>query len=254
MRYHSFAVSDSGRLRDNNEDNACVNDYYCENSSTFSWGHESKEATAILAAVFDGMGGEANGEIASKMAAENMAAICEADFSKEVDAYVERTNKAIALYDTEHNMGTTFAALYAKDDMYYIYNIGDSRVYLYRDGRLKQMTHDHNMVRRLQREGILTKEQADRHPQRNSISQFLGMKDKGMLIRPDCFKEEMVHARPEDIILLCTDGLTEMVSDEAICNRLSQPGTIKDKTQDLLQMALDAGGKDNVTIILAEAV
>lgn len=254
MKYNAVVVSHKGNVREVNEDNAFINGYYGKNGNCLSWGHESNENEIILAAVFDGMGGEANGEIASEMAARNMMEFIGKDFSKNVDFYIEKTNADIAMFDKEHNMGTTFVALFEKHGKYQFYNVGDSRGYLYRAGKLSQMTLDHNLVRRMQQEGVLTKEQADRHPQRNSISQFLGMKENGNLIKPDCHKVEMVAAKEGDIILLCTDGLTEMVPDGCIKDIFMKDCPTKEKAQLLLEQALEAGGKDNITIILVEVI
>ena len=254
MEFDCFVIGHRGKIRENNEDNACANGFYCDNDNALTWGHECDSASTLLAAVFDGLGGEAHGEVASKLAAMKLSAINDKDFTKEVERYVADTNSEIALYDACNNIGTTFAAFYVKDNIYHFYNIGDSRVYLFRNGELSQMTRDHNLVRRMQREGILTKEQADRHPQRNSISQFLGMKENGIVIQPECYIKEHVAAMHGDIVLACTDGLTEMVSDEDICRRLSMEGSLREKAQELIQMALDAGGRDNVTIVLAQAM
>ena len=254
MRYLGCVVSHVGNIREKNEDNACLDRHYRKSIDLLSWKYECEAADSILAAVFDGLGGETNGDIASEIAAEKLAYISDNDFSQEIYQYIVNTNREIALYDTQNYMGTTFAAYYAKDECHYFYNVGDSRVYLLRDGLLEQMTQDHNPVRRMQREGILTKEQADRHPQRNAISQFLGLKEHGIVINPECYMIERIPAKQGDRILLCTDGLSEMVSDEDMCHILNDDNTIKEKVQMLLQAALDAGGKDNITIIVIDVI
>ncbi|MBQ8084769.1 MAG: serine/threonine-protein phosphatase [Lachnospiraceae bacterium] len=252
MRYCGCVVSHVGNVRERNEDNACLDGHYRKNVDLLSWKYECESSDSILAAVFDGLGGEMNGDVASKIAAEKLAFISGDDFTQKVYRYIEETNREIALYDIHNYMGTTFAAFYTKDEQYYFYNVGDSRVYMLRDGVLEQMTQDHNPVRRMQKEGILTKEQADRHPQRNALSRFLGLKDQGMVINPECYAVEGISAKQGDRILLCTDGLSELVSDEDMAHILSYGNSNNETVEMLLNAALDAGGKDNITVVLID--
>ena len=266
MKCHGFILSHEGNVRSNNEDNAYINGFFRKNDDLCSWEYESEYVDVMITAVFDGMGGEKEGEVAARIAAESLDDIYKdcysADkvrkgnviFSDVVDAYVDDANNRIAKYDPGNNIGTTFAALSFENATFSFYNIGDSRGYLYRDGGLCQMTRDHNLVRRMLKEGILTEEQAEKHPHRNALYQFLGMKEENNVIAPECYKEEMIQACGGDLCLLCTDGLTEMVTDKEICGVLSGRTTLKEKAEKLLEKALQAGGRDNITILLAEAV
>ncbi len=265
MKCHGLIISHGGNVRSNNEDNAYLNGFYRKNDNEYSWKYEIGFSETVISAVFDGMGGEAEGEVASRIAAETLDVIYDRyyagndDMGKEdilfpniIDDYVSMSSRRIAEYNLNNNMGTTFAALSFENDTFSFYNIGDSRGYLFRSGELVQMTKDHNLVRRMLSEGILTKEQAERHPHRNALYQFLGMKEDNELVKTECYKEELVQSVAGDIYLLCTDGLTEMVPDKDICNILSKEHSLGTKAEKLINRAREAGGRDNITIILIE--
>lgn len=264
MKCHGIIISHGGNIRSNNEDNAYYNGCYRRDDNEFFWEYDGGESNTVISAVFDGLGGESEGEVASRIAAEildniyneyyngnsdNMGA---AVFPDIIDDYVVRSGRTIAEYNMNNNIGTTFAALSFENDTISFYNAGDSRGYLFRTGRLCQMTRDHNLVRRMLKEGVLNEEQAKRHPQRNALYQFLGMKNDNEIVETECHKEEMIQAAAGDICLLCTDGLTEMVSDKDVSCILSGRNSLKTKSEELLNCALEAGGRDNITIILME--
>ena len=254
MIYRGYVVSHGGRVRTNNEDNAYLQGYYRRDVEIFEWEQECKEKDSILAAVFDGMGGERDGEVASKMAAEAMAAHSGGRFSKSVANYTVDANEKIALYDSIGNMGTTYVILSVERNWYHFYNLGDSRGYLYRKGRLKQISLDHTLIRKMLADGRITKEEAATHPARHVISQYLGMKEEGEVIRPEYYHPWFIPAMRGDICLLCSDGLTDMLPDQEIEQILKEEPGLRAKGQRLLEEALAAGGRDNVTVLLVEAV
>ena len=253
MIYQGIIVSNGGNVRTNNEDNAFLNGYYRKNDEQFNWSYECKIEESFVASVFDGMGGEKNGEVASRLAAEQMSSMDYVDFSNKVEEYVKNANCAITLYAKGKNMGTTYAAVSVEDDNYIFSNIGDSRGYLFRNGNLLQMTKDHNMVQELLKRGILTEEQAAKHPDRNTLYQYLGMEENGEEIALEPYISKSIEVCGGDICLLCSDGLTNMVKDEKIEKILSLNITFQEKANSLIYHSIEAGGKDNVTVVMIEA-
>ncbi|MFR8176193.1 MAG: protein phosphatase 2C domain-containing protein [Christensenellales bacterium] len=141
-------------------------------------------------------------------------------------------------------MGTTLSMLCRGAGYIYIAHVGDSRIYRLRGGRMEQLTQDHSLVGELVRAGILTAEEARTHPRRNIITRALGTEGDNT---PDLLAADL---QPGDRFLLCTDGLTGMVRDDEIERTLLDSQTADEAADRLIQMALDAGGSDNVTLIL----
>jgi len=255
MKYRTYITSHGGNIRRNNEDNGYLARVYRKKDDCFSWNYEKKTKHRLLAAVFDGMGGISNGEIASRIAAEELLLFDRHKFTERVNQFVQNTNKKICAYSEGSKMGTTFVALSIEEDYYYFSNMGDSRGYLYRNGNLKQITKDHNMVREMYLCGVLSLEQAKSHPGRHAIYQFLGMPEEdGEMLILEPYMGEDIKAQAGDICLLCSDGLTDMVEDDKIAAILSGKGSVIEKAECLKKAALDNGGRDNITIILVEAI
>jgi len=173
-------------------------------------------ARAPVFAVADGMGGAQAGEVASRIAADAFDSVDERDIAPEryLRRVVRTANERIhelAEHDTERSgMGTTLTAALIQDDEVSFAHVGDSRAYMYRDGELKRLTSDHSLVEELRRQGRLTEAQAEEHPQRSIITRALGPE-------PDVQVDTMTYpARPGDVFLLCSDGLTTMVPEARI--------------------------------------
>ena len=252
MKYHGYLISHGGHIRRNNEDNAYLNGHYRKDDRVFFWEYDVELTNDLIAAVFDGMGGEEHGEVASRLAAETMAQMLQERNSGTImEAFLTSANGKILQFAGKRNVGTTYAALVVENDQVFFQNVGDSRGYLYRNGRLKQMTKDHNMVQELLKCGVLSKEQAARHPDRHAVYQFLGMQEEeGEEVLPEPYQSEIVSAKAGDQYLLCTDGLTEMAELGEIEKILSFNIEGKQKVDCLLNLALEHGGKDNVTLQL----
>ena len=160
---------------------------------------------------------------------------------------IEEVNRQI-YHQQEHDdaltgMGTTLSVLWMSDNFVYIGHVGDSRVYLLRDGEFKQMTLDHSLVEQLVREGVLTEEEAQNHPMRNIITRAIGTDES---VEVDVVVEER---RKGDLWLACSDGLHGLVDDRQMRDALRQYAP--EKAADvLLKAALDAGGRDNVTLVI----
>ncbi len=222
--------TDVGRQREANED------------SLFS--------RAPVFAVADGMGGAQAGEVASRIAVAAFEPELPAEAAPEpwLRDTAQRANREIfdlAQGDSARSgMGTTLTAALVAGDEVSFGHVGDSRAYLLRDGELSQLTNDHSLVEELRRQGKLTKAQAAEHPQRSVITRALGPE-------PDVAVDTMtVQARPGDVFLLCSDGLTTMLSDDEVHAVLERASSLDEAARRLVRAANDRGGRDNITVIL----
>jgi protein phosphatase len=224
--------TDTGRHRTINEDTILLDDAH------------------HLYAVADGMGGHQAGEVASATAIEALRAVFRGPDSL-ADA-VRHANEAVidkATGDAEmHGMGTTLTAVALADSRATLGHVGDSRAYLLRDGDMTQLTEDHSFVGELVREGQLTPEEAEMHPQRSMITRALGI-DRGIDV--DVYQ---VDLRAGDRLLLCSDGLTGMVREPDIVGVLRRERSPRKAADKLIDLANDAGGDDNITVIIVDAV
>ena len=224
--------TDIGKLRKQNEDAAWFD-----------------EARAVFA-VADGMGGHLAGEVASRMAIEAVQRMARENERLGIASLREAVacaHETILAHAQDHiecaGMGTTLSVLWLGENYAYIAHVGDSRIYRLREGSLTQITQDHSLVEELVRAGLITREQARTHPRRNIITRALGTHGEN---EPDLL---VTDVQDGDVFLLCTDGLTGMVPDDEIERTLRDCG-IEAAADRLLALALDAGGRDNVTLIL----
>jgi len=202
-----------------------------------------------LFAVADGMGGAQAGEVASRLAAESFEPVTRGEESPEayLRAIARTANARIHRFaqadSSRSGMGTTLTAALLEDDEVSFAHVGDSRAYVYRDGELKLLTSDHSLVEELRRQGRLTDEQAEDHPQRSIITRALGPERE---VEVDTMT---YRARPGDIYLLCSDGLTTMVREERIAATLAETQSLDDAVSSLVREANEAGGRDNITVV-----
>lgn len=201
-------------------------------------------------AVADGMGGHMAGEVASAMAidaVQQMAKGGERPGVAPLRAMVHNGHEAIYTHALRHpecaGMGTTLSVLWRAGRYAYIAHVGDSRIYRLRQGELEQITQDHSLVDELVRAGLITRDEARTHPRRNVITRALGTRGEN---QPDILAADV---RQGDIWLLCSDGLTGMVEDEVIRRTLSDY-PLEQAADRLIALALEAGGTDNVTLVL----
>jgi PPM family protein phosphatase len=202
-------------------------------------------------AVADGMGGAQAGEVASRLAVDAFREFHEADElepEERLSAIIQEANRRIyerAREDTQASgMGTTVTAALVGEESVSIGHVGDSRAYRLRGGRLEQLTDDHSLVADLVRGGRLTPEEADVHPQRSVITRALGTDAE---VDVDAFTFE---AEPGDVVLLCSDGLTTMVTDEEIVAIVGEAKSLEHAAKQLVKAANRRGGEDNVTVVL----
>ena len=200
-------------------------------------------------AVADGMGGAQAGEVASRIAAESFEPAVRSGESPEayLRSIAESANERIhslAQHDSSRSgMGTTLTAAMVEGDEVSFAHVGDSRGYLWRDGELRLLTSDHSLVEELRRQGRLTPEQAEDHPQRSIITRALGPEAE---VEVDTLT---FSARPDDVFLLCSDGLTTMVKDAGIAAALAGSSSLDEAVARLVAEANEAGGRDNITAV-----
>lgn len=205
-----------------------------------------------LFAVADGMGGAQAGQLASKIAAEAMAAHADGSGEERVTALIQEANRRVYERSSEDTaasgMGTTMtAALVADDGRVTIGHVGDSRAYLLRETQIDQLTEDHSLVAQLVRTGKLSAEEAVTHPQRSVITRALGTDPA---VDVDTFT---IEARPGDLFLLCSDGLTSMVEDDEILRTIEEHRDDLDgAAKSLVKKANKGGGEDNITVLFFE--
>lgn len=228
------ALTDKGNKRSLNEDN-----YYIDEEINFFM-------------VADGMGGHAAGEVASQIAA-SFAADFDFDLSeplKSLSSLPYKINQEIINKSSSNQeymgMGTTFAAVIVQGQKLYYVNLGDSRIYLYNKNnkQLKKISKDHSLVGELIRKNKITEEEAFNHPKKNIVTQALGLEnnldlDKGQL-----------ELSENDYLLLCTDGLSDMIRKNKMEEIFSENNQAEDIAEQLLQEALTSGGFDNITLIV----
>ena len=199
------------------------------------------------------MGGEANGAQAALEVVGSLDEIDKAGESSAVVAHLLKVNRAICTLisaDGGRRMGSTFAGVLFKDGQAHIVNIGDSRVYLFRNKSLVQQSIDDTLVRPMVEMGVLTPEAARTHRDKHRLSQHLGIFPDEMLIEPH---EKTIQVIAGDVFLLCSDGLTDMLTDEEIESHLQTGNSIEKVADALLSKALERGGKDNISILLLKS-
>jgi len=233
--------TDIGRIRAVNED------------SSFAQTDLNGFAFAVIA---DGMGGHQAGDLASTMAVDEIqkqmkslphnatVVQCEAALQSAVEQANVKVYEFAAANPQYHGMGTTVVAVVAIEQFLVLAHIGDSRAYLIQDGQMNQLTEDHSLVAELLRNGQITPEEAHLHPRRNVLTRALGT-DLAVEV-------ELTHLEwhANDIVMLCSDGLSGTVSNRIIRTILHKEINLPDKADQLVAEALNAGGEDNITVIL----
>jgi len=246
VRIEAAGLTDTGSVRDNNEDAFLA------------------DACAGLFLVADGMGGLDAGEVASRLAVDAVAArlgdverpACAEGLTRRVVQAVQAANEAVHRFARQGSgrAGTTLVALVACEGGFVLANVGDSRAYRVRDGAIRQLSEDHSVVMAKVRQGLITAEQAAHSPERNVIYRALGMEAS---LEVDA---RLLEARPGDVYLLCSDGLSDVLGDEDLLAALVQR---QDREPDqgldalcarLVAQALERRARDNVTVLLVRCL
>lgn len=233
-----YGATDVGNARTNNEDTFHISEacHYC--------------------LVADGMGGAAAGEVASRIFADTARSVFDGHDAKSVSdslarvqATFKRANENMLRYVARNpnarGMGCTAELLAFSEDRVIIGHVGDSRTYRFRSHTLKLLTKDHSLVQEQIDQGLISSQEARRHAMRNVILKAIGVNDT---IAFDLMKGRRL---PEDLFLLCSDGLTDMIDESDVSAILKGDGTLREKTHALIQLAKASGGKDNITVVLS---
>ena len=225
------AKTDKGKVRENNED--------------FFYANEN------VLIVADGMGGHNAGEVASRIATETIVETLSgfmSNYGYIIDKAINKANEKVfsLAKDDRAGMGTTVDICMTDGEKLYIGHVGDSRVYLIRDGEIKKITEDHSYVEMLIKKGEITEEEAKNYQMKNMITRAIGV---GKEVKGDFYE---IGLEKSDKVLLCTDGLTNMLTDNEILKIVSGAKNIATAVDKLVSKANSAGGKDNITVILAE--
>jgi len=243
--FEFHAAVDPGRARSNNEDSVSV------------------EADISLAVLADGMGGYNAGEVASNMATGFIATelgrwlreasrqASDAEVRRAMDICVDNANRAIFNAANANppyaGMGTTLVVAVFRDSRLLLGHVGDSRCYRLRGGRLLQLTRDHSLLQEQIDAGLITPEQAAFSANKNLVTRAVGVEDTVLL------ETHQHEVQPGDVYLMCSDGLSDMLDDTAIAQVLQTHDSLQAGGQALIEAANDAGGKDNISVILVRA-
>ena len=239
------AKSDKGNVRETNEDY-----FYISNSL-------DQVQLYLLA---DGMGGYNGGEIASQLAVQTAKNYIENNFKdieKDRDSIIQLLGSSMeyanmVVYEKAkenpelQGMGTTLEICLIYNNKVYIGHVGDSRIYRVRKQFIRKLTQDHSYVQKLVKEGTITKEQAEHHPQKNMLMKALGC---NAFVEPDVMVKGFLK---DDILIMCSDGLSNMVEQQTIYEMASK--NIEQATKDLVQLAKDRGGYDNITVVIIKNI
>jgi len=259
-RFISAAASvNIGKLRENNEDNLYFNGVFLTEATRERPGDFEAvcgDARQVYA-VCDGMGGEQLGELASLLTVESLHSHAgllkeapETELEAKLERFIREANGLVCEVQRSRGtkrIGTTLAMVAVDGKSAHLYNIGDSRIYLFRKNRLEQFSEDHTATMRLVRLGNITPEQAKTHPQRNSLTQFVGIDEAEMVIEAHKSKVKMKNG---DVFMLCSDGLTDMVEEAEISRILAASTKPAEAARRLVEAALSREGRDNITVII----
>ena len=245
MTFEFFHAVDTGRARSNNEDSIAIDE------------------AAALAVLADGMGGYNAGEVASSMAtafikselgrwlAEAADRASDVEVRRAMDICVDNANRAIfnaANSNPQYaGMGTTLVVAVFRENRLLLGHVGDSRCYRLRAGRLQQITRDHSLLQEQIDAGLITPEQAAFSANKNLVTRAVGVEDTVLL------ETHQHDVLPADVFMLCSDGLSDMLDDTGIAQLLQAHDSLESATRALIDAANDAGGKDNISVILARA-
>ena len=246
MADNFFGLTDTGRIRDNNEDAFIAQAVFNK-----QW---------VLASVIDGVGGYEGGEVAAAITREeflNSFTSLPSDPVRKMKEAIISSNDRIYKEKLESGKNSSMACVVTlalvdiKNNKFYYAHVGDTRLYLYRDHSLIKVTRDQSFVGYLEDSGRLSEEDAMRHPKRNEINKALGF-DTQSILAEDYIETGESPFLPGDALLICSDGLSDMINSARISQVLERKNTLEQKATELIEAANEAGGKDNITVVLVQ--
>lgn len=246
MDFNCYVCSKKGNFRENNEDNLYVNGTYLEvNHTDRSFEYKCKTESAAVFGVFDGLGGEEKGEEASFRAAEAL------DKAENMEDYFNIANNSVCSIeksDKSKQIGSTAAIVSISREGFIAANIGDSRIYYIRDNNISMLSVDHTMVETMIASGVITREDAEKNPYKNCLTQCLGMSEEEMIITP--YISKMYDYKKGDIFVICSDGLSGVLSAEEILKIIRENESSVNIAEILTDKAYENGTRDNTTVIV----
>jgi protein phosphatase len=251
------ALSHAGMTGKNNEDRYTISSYTGVD-----------EKPVLFAVISDGIGGHRAGEVAAELTVNYILQnIAESDGKHPLvimESAIHTASQAIASRSAsqadQYGMGSTCACLWVEGDQFYTAYIGDSRIYLIRDGKIQRLTVDHTWVQEAIEKGIITPDQARDHPNVHIIRRHLGsveLPEVDFRLRlsledddEQAMRNQGAHLKPGDVLLMCSDGLTDMIWDDEILRLVTTRNALKSAAEDLVDRANERGGHDNITVVL----
>jgi protein phosphatase len=268
LTVRSFGLTHPGKVRPRNEDQFLISEpsktMWITQSSLPQPEMRRGAERGHLFLVADGMGGHQAGEQASSLTMASIEAFVldslkwffhlegaeEKTVVSEFQTALRQADQTLFAKAARHpelqGMGTTLTLAYGLGSELFVVHVGDSRCYLFRDGALHRLTRDHTLINELLQRGVLSPEEAARHPYRHVITNCVGGHEQGLEV-----EAHKLQLRPDDAILLCSDGLTDMVSDDTIHEIMRKQEDPRGACERLVAQANEQGGKDNITVIVA---
>ena len=246
MAENFYGLTDTGKMRDNNEDN-----FIAQNIARGKF---------IAGCVIDGVGGYEGGEVAAAIARTAILNAVKKTSNDTIDTLKKALSEANErIFDKKQMTGehpqmscvVTIALADINENKFYYAHVGDTRLYLFRDHSLVKVTHDHSFVGFLEDSGRLSEEAAMKHPKRNEINKALGFHE-GKFLEPDYVETGESPFLPGDMLLVCSDGLSDMLDSKTIIGIINSHRGVKEKCRELINAANVAGGKDNITVVLIQ--
>lgn len=243
-----------GKIRNENQDNVFVNGIIMPcRKDEFAYFSSSRESRQVFA-VFDGMGGEENGHIASYIAAETLQGhMCEKK-PFDYENYISIANERVCHYAEKHaiRMGTTLALLSFENNRVSAVNIGDSRIYYVSAGKMEQLSKDHTEFQIMLDAGIFTEKDFKSSDARNRLIQHIGIPKENMILSP--YTTELTQIKNGDVFLLCSDGLSGTLEEDEILQAINSQQKLQEICDELVRMSMDCGSRDNVTAMVIKIV
>lgn len=263
MKCKTVVCSSVGMKRKVNQDNFYVNGFINEEQKQYILKSYFSSKSEQVLCICDGMGGEKYGEVASYISVKKLISYKERysnlinRFDEHMNAYVQSANNAICTFIQENNgerSGSTMALLCISPEKKEAVasNVGDSKVFLYRKSELKKISEDHNQAQTLVNLGMITEDEARTHKDKSKLTQHLGIFQDEMVLEP--YITDNIIIEKDDLFMICSDGLTDMLSYDEIGNILNDNISLKDKCRKLVNRANENGGEDNITIVLSRII
>lgn len=255
--YTFAACSDKGSVRQNNEDNFFIQGQApMPPNASAHYATFTGNLTEGVAAVFDGMGGESYGAEASSLAARVLASnpiavLNSGDIA--IPQYIKKANELVCDLQAQKKarIGSTMTIASVKPDSIMVYNLGDSPAYLFSGGRIQKLSRDHTVTQQLVNMGLLTPEQALTDSRRHQLTQHIGIDQSELALQEHC--SGPVPFGSGDCLLLCSDGLTEGLSEREICSIIASGGSAERIAAALVEQAILGGSRDNVTAVVVKS-